>query len=160
MLIEQTSRVPVPIDHLWDFLLDVPALSRCVPGLEEFSEVGPNAYAGTVRVRVGPVSLRLLGQLRIVAQDRAQWSIKLNAEGTDSRFAGSVTADITINLVVKQAAETELNVSTRATILGKLGEFGQPIIKRTANKVMEVFVRNMADAIGSRQLSQMGIPFT
>jgi carbon monoxide dehydrogenase subunit G len=45
--------------------------------------------------------------------------------------------------------ETELVVETDVNILGKIGEFGQPIIRKKADQMLQQFVENI-----KRQLTQ------
>ena len=39
--------------------------------------------------------------------------------------------------------ETELVVETDVNILGKIGEFGQPIIRKKADQMLQEFVENI-----------------
>jgi uncharacterized protein len=147
MIIEQKCLLPIPIERLWDFLIDAPAVSKCMPGIEEFSEASPDEYEGRVRIKVGPISLRLQGKVVVVERDRERWTAKMKAEGGDVRIAGGVTAILTMTLAPTQQSETELNVMTTATVLGKLGEFGQPIMKKSADRIIQQFVQNVIDAL-------------
>ena len=36
MILDQQATVPAPVDRVWAFVMDIPAVSRCVPGVEEF----------------------------------------------------------------------------------------------------------------------------
>ena len=42
------------------------------------------------------------------------------------------------------AEETELSLSSDLTFMGKLGEMGQPLIRKKAETTMEEFTRNLA----------------
>jgi carbon monoxide dehydrogenase subunit G len=149
MLIEQRCTVPLAIEPLWDLLVDPAWVSRCMPGIEAFAETGADQYEGRVRVKIGPVSLRLQGRLVVHERNRGSWTARMTAEGKDSRIAGSVAASVVMTLAPGGAAATELVVVTEATVLGKLGEFGQPIMKRSADRIMEQFVKNMTEAMAS-----------
>jgi carbon monoxide dehydrogenase subunit G len=146
MIIEQKCLLPIPVERLWDFLIDAPAVSKCMPGIEEFSEAGPDEYEGRVRIKVGPISLRLQGRAIVVERDKERWTARMKAEGGDQRIAGGVTAVLTLSLAPTERGETELNVVTNATVLGKLGEFGQPIMKKSADRIIQQFVRNVIAA--------------
>src|SRR3990170_5389191 len=61
--------IPVGREMLWDFLMDVPKVSQCVPGVQDVRAKGANVYEGTMKVRVGPISLNLHGQIHIASQD-------------------------------------------------------------------------------------------
>jgi carbon monoxide dehydrogenase subunit G len=45
------------------------------------------------------------------------------------------------------AGGTELLVETGLSILGKIGEFGQPFIKKKADGLMQEFVSNLEAAL-------------
>jgi carbon monoxide dehydrogenase subunit G len=151
MLIEQRRTVPLAIEPLWELLIDPARVSRCMPGLEAFAETSPDQYEGRVRVKVGPISLRLQGRLVVHERDRARWTARMSAEGKDSRIAGAVAATMTMSLARGGAAETELVVLAEATVLGKLGEFGQPIMKKSADRIMQQFVQNVTEAMANGQ---------
>jgi carbon monoxide dehydrogenase subunit G len=44
---------------------------------------------------------------------------------------------------------TDLLIHTEATVLGNLGEFGQAVMRRKADQVIEEFARNMSREIGA-----------
>jgi carbon monoxide dehydrogenase subunit G len=48
-----------------------------------------------------------------------------------------------MNLKEIGASETELMVETDVNILGKIGEFGQPIIRKKADSMLKEFVENI-----------------
>jgi carbon monoxide dehydrogenase subunit G len=49
-----------------------------------------------------------------------------------------------LDLTERSAAETELQVSSDVSFLGKLGELGQPIIRRKADSVIKEFASNLS----------------
>jgi carbon monoxide dehydrogenase subunit G len=57
--------------------------------------------------------------------------------------AGAVNGKTTMNLKEIGASETELMVETDVNILGKIGEFGQPIIRKKADSMLKEFVENI-----------------
>lgn len=149
MIIEQKCIVPIAIAPLWDFMVDAPAVSRCMPGVEEFSITGVDEYQGKVRVKVGPISLLLEGRVTVDERDQDRWTARVTAEGRDVRIVGGIVAKLTVCLTQKDEVETELSVLTNATVLGKLGEFGQPIMRKSADRIMQQFVQNVVEAIGN-----------
>ena len=42
---------------------------------------------------------------------------------------------------------TRLSIETDLTVLGKIGEFGQPIIKKKADSLLEEFAANLRTAL-------------
>lgn len=143
MNFEQTCTVPVPVERLWDFMIDAPAVGACMPGIESFTAVGPDQYAGKVKIKVGPIALRMEGSVVVTERDRGTWTARMHAEGQDKRIFGGVKADLTMRLMPQGDASTGLVVRTDATVLGKLGEFGQPMMKKTADRILMQFVDNI-----------------
>jgi len=48
------------------------------------------------------------------------------------------------------AEATELRIHTEASILGKLGEFGQSVMRRKADQIVAEFAKNAALEISRR----------
>lgn len=147
MLIDQRVTIDAPIAEVWDFLMDVPAVGRCMPGVESVTSLDEERYAGTVSVRLGPIGVRLEGTLRVAERDRSVWLARLDVSAADRALDGRVRAAVEMRLEPISDASTSLWVHTDAAVLGKLGQFGQAVMKRQADKMISEFARNMAKAI-------------
>jgi carbon monoxide dehydrogenase subunit G len=79
----------------------------------------------------------------VVERNRESLTSRMNVSAAEKRIASTVNAKATMSLVPKGDNETELNIHTEASILGKLGEFGQAVMRRKADQVMAEFARNM-----------------
>jgi carbon monoxide dehydrogenase subunit G len=142
-------RVTIPADRqkVWDYLMDVPSVGLCVPGVTEVKPLGGDDYQGTMKVRVGPIALQLEGKLSIVERDEGAGRATMSAQAADRRAGGAVSAKMQMQLESKGPSETDLLVTTDANVLGKLGEFGQPLIRRKADQTMSEFAKNIQAAI-------------
>jgi len=150
MIIDQTTTIPAPVEQVWDFIMDIPAVSRCVPGVEAFDAVDDHTFAGTLKVKVGPVTVRLEGRIVVAERDGDTRSSRLEIQAKERRIASSVSATTTLSLVPSSAEATELHIHTEASILGKLGEFGQSVMRRKADQLVSEFARNAALEISRR----------
>lgn len=142
----QECTIPVARERLWDFLMDVPAVSRCVPGVGAVEALGDNAYQGGLEVKVGPIRLSLQGTITIEEQDRSEWRARMRAEASDRRLGGGIRARMHLTLLPAEAG-TRVRIDTELAILGKIGEFGQPVIKSKADTLLEEFARNLGAAL-------------
>ena len=143
MKFSQRAVIPVAREPLWDFLMDVPKVARSLPGVETVSQIDDTTYQGTLKVRVGPISLNLQGKIIMEQRDRESWRAALKAEASDRMVAGAVKGKTTMELKEIGPKETELLVETDVNILGKIGEFGQPIIRKKADQMLKEFVENI-----------------
>lgn len=143
MKFQQRVVIPVACAPLWDFLMDIPKVAGSLPGVEKVNRIDDTNYEGTLKVRVGPVSLSLQGKIIVEERNRERWRAALRTEASDRMAAGAVKGRTSLELKEMGPKETELLVETDVSILGKIGEFGQPLIRRKADQMLQEFVENI-----------------
>jgi uncharacterized protein len=143
MKFQQRCIIPATRDELWDFLLDVPSMASCVPGAEEVTPDGDSQFNGRLRFKLGPIRVGLQGVIKIQERDRDHWRAAAHAEAKDVRIGGGASVTGYMTLAEKGLASTELTIEGEARFLGKLGEFGEPVIRKQADAVVAEFVRNV-----------------
>ncbi len=145
MKFEQKALIAAPKDRVWAFLMDVPVMAQCIPGVTSVEPLGDDQYRGTLKVRVGPISLSLQGDVTIVTRDEAAGIATMTAEAADKRVGGAVKASMQMVLAESTGATsaTELHVTTDAQVMGRLGEFGQSMIRKRADSIMQEFAENL-----------------
>ncbi len=148
MQFENSCVIPVATGRLWDYLIVIPNVAGCLPGVQSIETVEDGKkYAGVVAQKIGPVSLKLKGKLTIDFMDVDRYAGAMKVEAADQRISGLIQGTIGLNLEELAAAETKLTVSTDLILLGKIGEFGQPIIRKKADQVIAQFAKNLAEKI-------------
>src|SRR5262249_36103215 len=130
--------LPAGPDAAWALLMDVPRVATCVPGAGPVEATGPDRYAGVLNVRVGPVALALRGEVEVTGRDAAERHASMRVDAADRRIGGMVQATMDMRLSGDGAAEgvTHLAIDTDARILGRLGDFGQPVIRKKADQIV------------------------
>ena len=138
MRLEHSFEVGVPVERAWDVLLDIEQIAPCMPGaaLGEFD--GDN-FTGTVKVRLGPVSMSFKGKGQFVERDEAARKVVIKASGQDSRGAGAASATVTAQLH-PEGASTRVDVATDLEISGKAAQFGRGMIGDVSTKLLGQFV--------------------
>lgn len=148
MTFSQERVLSVERGRLWDFLMDVPRVARCVPGVESVEPVDGGGYRGRLGVRIGPIRLALDGTLAIEEQDGVAGRARMRADASDRRLGGGLRARLTLALDPAEGG-TRLRIDTDLTVLGKIGEFGQAVIRKKADALLEEFARNLEGALGA-----------
>ena len=148
MTFTQECTIPVARERLWDFLMDVPTVGRCVPGVECIEAVDENAYRGGLKVQIGPIRLSLEGTITVEEADREAWRARLRAEANDRRLGGGIRARVSLTLAPAEAG-TRVRIDTDLAVLGRIGEFGQPVIRKKADTLLEEFARNLRSALAA-----------
>ena len=123
--------------------MDVPKVAKSLPGVESVKQLDETTYEGTLKVRVGPIGLNLTGKIFLEERDKQNWKAALRAEAADRMAAGAVRGKTSMQLRELSATETEMEMETDVSILGKIGEFGQPIIRKKADQMLSQFVENI-----------------
>lgn len=151
MKLVQTAEIPQPPDLVWAFLMDIPRVARCVPGAGEVEAIDPDRWRGSLRVRVGPVGLNLQGTVVIVEQDPVARTAEMRVEAADGHIGGALSARLTMRLdpLDRPTPATGLTITTDAQIMGRIGDFGQPIMKRKADQIVREFAENIARTLST-----------
>ena len=146
MRTEHAFSVPAERERVWAHLMDVPAAARCVPGVEDVV-ANADAYRGRLRVQVGPIRLALDGEVRVIARDDTVGTATLRLDAAEKRLGGGVRADVI--LAVAGSAPTEVRIASEVTVLGRLGELGQPLMQRKADETMRAFAGCLERTLGA-----------
>jgi carbon monoxide dehydrogenase subunit G len=147
MQFTQTCTINASREAVWDFLMNMDNVAHCLDGVREFTPLDADTYEGTLRVKVGPVALSFQGTVRVEDRDREQWRGVVRAEAKDRRVGGGVRAQMQMHLVEKTPLETEMHVALEAHVLGKIGEFGQPLIRKKTETMLEGFATQVSQRL-------------
>ena len=150
MQIEHRVAVPAPPDRVWAFMMDVPAVSQCVPGVGNVERIDDQTYSGLMTVRVGPIQVRLDGRVILAERDESARRARMDLQAADKRVNGAVNARMTMQLSpADNGQHTDLAISTDAHVMGKLGEFGQSVIRKKADQIVQEFATNLTSAVAT-----------
>ena len=147
MKLEHRVTVDAPRAAVWAVLMDLPVAARCVPGTRDIAPAG-KGVRGTLDVRVGPVKLALAGTVAVESRDEAAGTARLRADAEDRRVGGAVRAFV--DLAVSGDKPTELRVRSDIAVLGRIGELGQLLIARQADKVLAGFAECLRATVAAR----------
>ncbi|GAA3456936.1 SRPBCC family protein [Dactylosporangium matsuzakiense] len=142
MQLENSFTVPVPVDQAWAVLLDIERIAPCMPGAT-LTAVEGDDFTGTVKVKLGPVSLTFKGTGKFVERDEAAHRVVISANGADSRGGGTARATVTATLA-GAGDETQVNVSTDLDVTGKAAQFGRGLIGDVSGRLIGQFADCLA----------------
>ena len=138
MIVEEKFRIERPLAEVWDFFLDIPRVSQCVPGAENVHEVGEDRYGGSLSVRVGPIAANFQGEVTILEATPPS-RLVASVEGKDRRTSSFIKGTFTAGLQEVQGA-TEVSYQVDVAIRGRLGQFGSTVVQATAKELTLAFV--------------------
>ncbi|WP_405065756.1 SRPBCC family protein [Kribbella sp. NBC_01510] len=139
MRLEHKFVVPAPIEQTWAAFNDLERVVPCFPGATLTSYDG-NEFTGSVKVKLGPISLQYTGNGAFAERDPADHHAVIEAKGKDRRGNGTAIAKVTTYLTASGPTSTEVTVATDLTITGRPAQFGRGLIQEVSNKLLDDFI--------------------
>ncbi|MBN0042646.1 SRPBCC family protein [Streptomyces actuosus] len=137
--------VPVPLDDAWQALLDIERVAPCLPGasVEEFDG---KTVTGSVKVKVGPVTVTYKGTAVFEEQDEQAHRLVLAANGRETRGQGTARARVTATLA-EDDGTTTVSVRTDLTVTGRPAQFGRGVLAEVGERLVTQFASCLAQRI-------------
>ena len=138
MKINYEFTVGTPIGRAWNTMLDLERIAPCLPGASLTEETGDGEYAGTIVVRIGPLSASYEGTVKFEEADEANHRAVLQATGRDARGQGTASATI-VSTLHEEGENTKVNVETDMELTGRAAQFGSGIAQDVAARMLDQF---------------------
>ena len=143
MDLQNSFVVPSDIDTAWTTLHDVEGLAPCMPGATLTSHDGDD-FTGSVKVKLGPVSMVFAGQARFVSKNDDTRTVVIEGSGKETKGTGTAKGVVTAVLVAEAPDRTRVDVTTEITITGKAAQFGRGVMQDVAARIIDQFSANLA----------------
>jgi carbon monoxide dehydrogenase subunit G len=140
MEITKTFVVRASPEATWAFLTDPRRVAQCLPGAAITEQIDERTHAGTITMKVGPVTAAFKGTMRFERLDAAARTAEIVGSGQDVRGKGGANMRMTSRLVERAPGETEVTITSDVNIIGSLAQFGRGIIQDIADQVFEKFI--------------------
>jgi carbon monoxide dehydrogenase subunit G len=150
--LEHQLSIPAPIDVVWPALLDPERVAPCVPGAT-LTGVDGDSFTGTVKVKVGPITLLYKGTGTFTEQDEQARRAVLKASAKDTRGNGTVNATVTLTLA-EEGERTSGVVATDLSITGKPAQFGRGLIADVGGKIVEQFAACLSEKLAAPAVTE------
>lgn len=147
--------VVATIERTWHTLLDLEGVARCLPGakIEPASEDG--TFNGSMRVKVGPVTMDYKGVARVVEIDEAAHVAVFDVQGKELRGQGTASAQIR-NTLVAEGDSTRVLVATALSVTGRPAQFGRGIMQDVAGSMLADFAHSLSEMMAADQEGPTG----
>ncbi len=137
MKIEGSFTLRAPVSAVWDYLLNIEEMSKCIPGVNTLETIDAETYRGKLEVKVGPIKAAFGGTVKLLEVEPPH-RIVAAIEADDRRNASQVKATF-ISVLNPVADGTEVTYAIDANVRGRLSQFGQAVAQSTAKKMAGAF---------------------
>lgn len=139
--------LPVPPVIAWEFLHRIESVAACMPGAKITQQMDPTHYAGTLSVRLGPVTMNFGGKIEILTMDESTREIRVTAKGADSSGSSTAEIDLTARVEEAEANAARLVGTSNVSVNGKAATFGARLLGAVSDQLTTQFYSNLLKQI-------------
>ncbi len=130
--------VPIGVEETWAHFNDIASVAECFPGAQ-VTEADADSFAGSVKVKLGPIALLYNGTGTFVEKDEVAHRFVVDAKGKDKRGNGTAGANVVVTMT-DVGGSTDVSVQTDLAITGKPAQFGRGVMQDVSDKLLGQFV--------------------
>jgi uncharacterized protein len=124
MEINEQFVVTRPVEAVWELFVDVPGLSRCLPGAELIEDHGDGSYDGKVTVKLGPITAAFDGSATVEIHPDTR-SLRIKGRGVDRAGGSQARVDVGVQLSPVDETQTDVSIEATMTLAGPIAQFGR-----------------------------------
>ena len=137
--------IPAPPAAVWAALNDPEALKASLPGCETLERVDDTTWKATMAAKVGPVSARFAGTMKIVESNPPDgYTLRFEGQGGAAGFANG---EAKVKLAPADGDATTLTYDVKAQVGGKLAQIGSRLIDGAAAKIADEFFARFSERL-------------
>lgn len=141
--IEKNFVVHAPAQAVWEFLTDPRKVAGCLPGAAITEQLDEQSYAGTITVKVGPVTASYRGKMHFERLDAAAREAEIVGSGQETKGKGGADMRMKSRVVETGPNETEVTVTSDVNVVGVLAQFGRGMIQDVSDQLFRKFTEAM-----------------
>src|SRR5262245_10797354 len=138
--------LPVPATVVWRLLADADRALGWVPGAE-ITGIGARSCSGSLKLRVRSTSATYRGTAQLVTKDEATGVFAAQLEGSQTRSAGSLKADVDIAVGSADGSGSVVSITAEFEVTGPVTESGGPAIEGAVDRLLAKFGSNVQSAV-------------
>ena len=142
MRFENEIEVAQPSKELFAFLTDVERVAPCLPGASIDGKEG-DAYQGSMKVKVGPITGTYRGTMRFLEQDEDALRAVMSARAAEVNGQGDAEAKITTQIEEAGDDSSRIRMETDLQMRGRVAQFGRGAMEKISQRMFDEFARNL-----------------
>jgi uncharacterized protein len=137
-----------PREIAYNVVRDPNLLLLAIPGESSMKETGPNAYEGTIKLKIGPVSGQFAG-LYTISEENAPESFTMTVKGKGG--AGFAEGVGKVQFTQLDDGKTLFKYSGELNIGGKLASVGQRLIDSVSKSMLKSGLEKLDEEVKKRK---------
>jgi len=137
--------VQAPREQVYDRLKDAPFFAACVEGVHDLKEITPTQYTALFETKIAYIKFKFEVAVEMTRTDRPN-AIEAKIDGKPHGIVGRLSATAASSFVEKDGG-TAIQYAIEASLTGRLGSIGQPVLKAKAKEMERLFVQNLRNRL-------------
>ncbi|HEY8461613.1 MAG TPA: SRPBCC family protein [Blastocatellia bacterium] len=137
--IEEQFEVKAPVQRVWEYLIDPAKVVVCIPGAELLETQDERSFVGSVKVKVGPMTMSYKGLMKFVELDEQGRQVRMTGEGREAGGAGSAKVTMLSKITPLDGGGALVVVSADVDLVGKIVQFGRGMIEEVSKQLFRQF---------------------
>ena len=139
--------VQAPRAKVYNAVRDARFFASCVDGVSALAETAPDSYAAVFETKVAYMTFKFKVTVQVVRAEPPR-EIEAKVEGAPLGIVGRLTATALTRLT-EIGDQTKIDYEVEATLTGKLGSLGQPVLRSKAKDMERQFAGRLAAAFAA-----------
>jgi len=136
--------VAAPRDAVFKALSDAPFFASCIDGVRDLKAIDATHFDAVMETKIAYMRFNFKVAVEMSRTVPSE-EIEAKVEGTPMGMVGRLTATATTKLTDSDTG-TVIRYAIDATLTGKLGSMGQPVLKAKAKEMEKQFAERLAAA--------------
>jgi len=149
MKVEGEISVPAPRDLVFERLSDAHFFASCIDGVKDLTAIDETHYNAMFATRVAYMRFSFKVNVEMTKRSPPD-RIEAKVEGTPVGVVGRLTATAGTSLV-EDGGNTGIRYQIDATLTGKLGSIGEPVLRAKASEMEKQFAERLLAAFAAGQ---------
>ena len=135
--------IDAPSERVWDLLMDIDAIGRCLPGSRGLRPVGPDRYEVELGVTVAAIAGSFKGTVAL--EDKApptSYTLVIDGTGRQGFVRGRARV-----MIVPDGTRTRVQIAAQADVGGMIARVGQRLLEGGARTMMDRFYACLAKQV-------------
>lgn len=144
MNVEGDINVAAPREQVFDRLSDARFFASCIEGVQDLTEIDATHYSALFATKIAYMRFNFKVNVEMTKASRPE-VIEAKVEGTPMGVVGRLTATASTQFT-ERGDETGIHYLINATLTGKLGSIGEPVLRAKAKEMEKQFVQRLLAA--------------
>ena len=131
-----TQTIAVPIEKVWDYLVDVNKVAACAPGFQSLEELGDEHWKAVVAVGIGAVKAKFTLDVTRPEMKEPELMI-VKAHGKAPGSAVDMLGDM--QLTALDEGQTQMDWKANVNVSGTIASVGARLLNGVAQKLTGQF---------------------